>query len=142
MFKAKITSKINELKVKEDNLLDFYLEGKLPQSTYETKKTAIDKEMEELKATAEKYKTIDGNMKETITKVVSMAINISNIFDKATPDKQNQLLRLLITDCQLNGKRLEYKLKSPFDRLIVCKNYQDWPRVAVDNLEEFETVTV
>ena len=142
MFKAKITSKINELKVKEDNLLDFYLEGKLPQSTYETKKAVIDKEMEELKATAEKYRTIDTDMKKTVEKVISTTVNISNIFDKATPDKQNQLLRLLITDCQLNGKILEYKLKAPFDKLVACKNYQDWPQVAVENLEEFEAVTI
>lgn len=98
--------------------------------------------MEELKATVEKYKTIDTDMKKTITKVITMAVNISNIFDKATPDKQNQLLRLILTDCKLNGKRLEYKLKAPFDRLIACKNYQDWPQVAVENLEEFEKVTL
>lgn len=138
-FKSRMTSKLNELKIKEDNLLDFYLEGKLPQSTYETKKATIDKEIEELKASAEKYKTIDNDMKKAVEKVISMAVNISNIFDKATPDKQNQLLRLLLTDCKLNGKRLEYKLKAPFDRLIACKNYQDWPQVAVENLREFET---
>lgn len=142
MFKAKITNKINELKVKEDNLLDFYLEGKLPQSTYETKKAAIDKEIEELKATAEKYKTIDTDMKKTVEKVIATTVNISNIFDKATPDKQNQLLRLLITDCQLNGKKLEYTLKTPFDKLIACKNYQNWPQVAVENLGEFEKVRI
>lgn len=137
-FKSRITSKLNELKIKENNLLDFYLEGKLPQSTYETKKATIDKEIEELKSRAGKYKTIDSDMKKAVEKVVSMAINISNIFDKATPDKQNQLLRLLLTDCKLSGKRLEYKLNPPFDRLIACKNYQDWPQIAVDNLEEFE----
>lgn len=142
VFKANITSKLNDLKIKEDNLLDFYLEGKLPQSTYETKKATIDKEIEELKSRAEKYKTIDSDMKKAVEKVVSMAINISNIFDKATPDKQNQLLRLLITDCKLNGKKLEYKLKAPFDRLTACKNYQDWPQIAVDNLEEFKMVKV
>ncbi len=81
--------------------------------------------MEDLRASVEKYKTIDSDMKKTVEKVISMAVNISNIFDKATPDKQNQLLRLLLTDCKLNGKRLEYKLKALFDRLIVCKNYQD-----------------
>ena len=81
--------------------------------------------MEDLRASVEKYKTIDSDMKKTVEKVISMAVNISNIFDKATPDKQNQLLRLLLTDCKLNGKRLEYKLKALFDRLIECKNYQD-----------------
>lgn len=94
------------------------------------------------KATAEKYKTIDNDMKKAVEKVISVTVNISNIFDKATPDKQNQLVRLLLTECKLNGKRLEYKLKAPFDRLVTCKNYQDWSQVAVENLEEFETVTV
>lgn len=79
-------------------------------------------------------------MKKTVEKVILTTVNISNIFDKATPDKQNQLLRLLITDCQLNGKTLEYKLKAPFDKLVTCKNHQDWPQVAVENLEEFEQV--
>lgn len=69
IFKANITSKLNELKFKEENLLDFYLEGKLSQITYETKKKAIDKEIKELETRAEKYKTIDSNMKETIAKV-------------------------------------------------------------------------
>ena len=77
-----------------------------------------------------------------VTQVVFIEINISDIFGKATPDKQNQLLRLLIMDCKLNGKKLEYKLKAPFDKLIACKNYQDWPQVAVDNLEEFEEVNL
>ena len=97
----------------------------------------IKAKLEELKASAEKYKTIDNDMKKAVEKVISMAVNISNIFDKATPDKQNQLLRLLLTDCKLNGKRLEYKLKAPFDRLLSCKNHQDWPQIAVENLGEF-----
>lgn len=75
-----------------------------------------------------------------VTQVVFIEINISDIFGKATPDKQNQVLLLLIMDCKLNGKRLEYKLKAPFDKLIVCKNYQDWSQVAVNNLEEFEEI--
>lgn len=77
-----------------------------------------------------------------VTQVVFIEINISDIFGKATPDKQNQLLLLLIMDCKLNGKRLEYKLKAPFDKLIACKNYQDWPQVAVDSLDEFEEVRI
>lgn len=85
---------------------------------------------------------IDSDMKKAVEKVISVAVNISNIFDKATPDKQNHLLRLLLTDCKLNGKRLEYKLKAPFDRLLSCKNHQDWPQIAVDNLEEFEEVKI
>lgn len=44
-LKGNITRNLAELKVKEDKLLDFYLEGKLPQETYDLKKAAIDKEI-------------------------------------------------------------------------------------------------
>ena len=79
-------------------------------------------------------------MKQNVVNVVSMAANISDIFDKATPDKKNQLLRLLITDCKLNGKRLEYRLKAPFDKLITCTDSQKLSQITMDNLDEFEKV--
>ena len=90
-------------------MLDFYLEGKLPQATYEAKQEQIAKQRQELEATAEKYKTIDSSMKENICKVMSMSCNISEIFDKASPTRKNQLLKILISDCKLNGKELNIK---------------------------------
>ncbi len=121
-------------------MLDFYLEGKLPQATYEAKQEQIAKQRQELEATAEKYKTIDSTMKESICKVMSMSCNISEIFDKASSTRKNQLLKLLISDCKLNDKVLEYKVKAPFDKLLSCTNYKKWKNVALDNLEDFSEV--
>lgn len=39
-MKTNITKQLNELKVKDDNLLDYYLEGGLPKETYEEKSCA------------------------------------------------------------------------------------------------------
>ena len=122
-------------------MLDFYLEGKLPQATYEAKQEQIAKQRQELEATAEKYKTIDSTMKESICKVMSMSCNISEIFDKASPTRKNQLLKILISDCKLNGKVLEYKVKDPFDKLLACTNYRKWKDLALDNIEDFSEVT-
>ena len=123
-------------------MLDFYLEGKLPQATYEAKQEQIAKQRQELEATAEKYKTIDSTMKESICKVMSMSCNISEIFDKASPTRKNQLLKILISDCKLNGKVLEYKVKAPFDKLLSCTNYKKWKNVALGNIEDFSEVKV
>ena len=81
-------------------------------------------------------------MKESISKVMSMSCNISEIFDKASPTRKNQLLKLLISDCKLNGKILEYKVKAPFDKLPSCTNYKKWKNVALDNIEDFEILNV
>ena len=81
-------------------------------------------------------------MKENICKVMSMSCNISEIFDKASPTRKNQLLKLLISDYKLNGKVLEYKVKAPFDKLLSCTNYKKWKNVALDNIEDFEILNV
>ena len=81
-------------------------------------------------------------MKENICKFMSISFNISEIFDKASPTRKNQLLKLLISDCKLNGKVLEYKVKAPFDKLIQCNDYKQISNVVIENLNEFEGVKV
>lgn len=141
-IKTKITNQLNDLKLKEDRLLDFYLEGKLPQATYDVKKAEIDNEIKQLQENVEKYKTIDNTTKENIIKVMSTAGNILNIFEKASPSNQNKLLRTLISDCKLNGKVLEYTINKPFDRLISCSDYNKWATLTIEHLDEFECVKV
>ena len=65
-------------------------------------------------------------MKESICKVMSMSCNISEIFDKASPTRKNQPLKILISDCKLNGKELKYTVKAPFDRFIQYNNPIQW----------------
>ena len=81
-------------------------------------------------------------MKESICKVMYMSCNISEIFDKSSPTRKNQLLKILIYDCKLNNKLLEYKGKDPFDKLIQCNDYKQISSVIIDNLNEFEGVKV
>ena len=53
-----------------------------------------------------------------------------------------KLLSLLITDCKLNGSTLEYTICKPFDKLIQCSDYTQWPMIAVEHLDEFENVKI
>lgn len=129
---------LNELKIKEDKLLDFYLESKLTQEVYEQKKATLDKEIKGLEDTKEKYKTFSNDTKEKIISIFSLAGNIADIFKKASPTRQNELLKMLLTDCKLDGKRLEYTLKNPFDKLIKTRNIKDWTDIAVKAVAEFE----
>ena len=141
-MKSDITNKLNEIKFKEDNLLDFYLEGKLSQDKYEEKQKQFSQMRQELEQTAEKYKNIDAEMKENIMKTMDLACNISKIFDMASPEKKNELIRILISDCKLNNKQLEYTVNKPFDKLINCKSCKEWPTIILEHMDEFERVMV
>lgn len=135
---ANTTNLLTDLKQKEDRLLDFYLEGKLDQPTYDRKKLEIESERKRLLKNTEKYKEIDAKMRDNIIKIVSMASNLKNIFDMATVPQKSELLKLLLKDCKLNGDKLEYELNKPFDMLLSCSDYNKWSEIAVNNLDVFE----
>ena len=103
---------------------------------YDIKKASIDKEIKGLEDTKEKYKTIDNDTKDKIVKTFTIAGNISYIFQHASPSRQNELLKMLLKDCQLNGKRLEYTLRKPFDTLIKNHNIKEWSNIAIKTIEE------
>ncbi len=96
----------------------------------------LDKEIKGLEDTKEKYKTIDNDTKDKIVKTFTIAGNISYIFQHASPSRQNELLKMLLKDCQLNGKRLEYTLRKPFDTLIKNHNIKEWSNIAIKTIEE------
>lgn len=131
-----MSQKINELKVKEDKLLDFYLEGKLTQDIYDIKKVSIDKEIKDLEDTKEKYKIFTNDTRDKIVNIFSLAGNISYIFQHASPTRKNELLKMLLQNCQLNDKKLEYTLRKPFDKLINNRNIKSWSNIAVETIEE------
>ena len=140
--KSNTTNLLTALKLKEDRLLDFYLEGKLNQAIYDSKKAEIESERKRLMENTEKYKEIDSQMRGNIVKIVSMVSNLNNVFDMATVPQKSELLKLLLKDCKLNGERLEYELNTPFDKLLSCPNYQEWPAITINNLDAFEKLGI
>ena len=80
--------------------------------------------------------------KDKIVKIFTIAGNISYIFQHASPSRQNELLKMLLKDCQLDGKRLEYTLIKPFDKLVKCPTPKSWPSLILSNLSEFDMVKV
>lgn len=129
---------MRNLKILVDFIVDFYLECKLTQDIYDIKKASIDKEIKDLEENKEKYKIFTNDTRDKIVNIFSLAGNISYVFQHASPTRKNELLKMLLQDCQLNGKRLEYTLRKPFDKLINNRNIKSWSNIAVETIEEIE----
>ena len=95
-IKSNTTNLLTALKQKEDRLLDFYLEGKFEQSTYDSKKAEIESERKRLLDNIEKYKEIDSKMRDKIINIVSIASDLKHVFDMATTSQKSALLKLLL----------------------------------------------
>ena len=79
-------------------------------------------------------------MRDKIINIVSIASDLKHVFDMATTSQKSALLKLLLKDCKLNGKILEYELNKPFDKLLSCLDYNKWSEITVNNLDAFERI--
>lgn len=60
--------------------------------------------------------------------VFSLANRASEIFESSEPEEKRQLLSFLLQNCLLNGRKLEYTLKSPFNTILEVAHDPDWYR--------------
>ena len=89
---------------------------------------------------AEKYADISRDIQYTVNEVLDIAACASEIMKKATPEQQNNLLGLILDECYLDGERLIYKLKKPFDMLINLKNSDNWFKFDKSDVPEYESL--
>ena len=138
--KRNVTNQLKALKDKEDNLLDFFLENKINESVYNKKKAEIDATRAELEATSAKYEIISDEIRKAIDLVFEITGGISQIIKVATPKKQNQLLNILLEDCKLDGQKLIYRLRAPFDKFVQCDNPKEWINLNTADFNAFAKV--
>lgn len=103
---------------------------------WQEEKANIATKCEELQKTAEKYADISKDIQATVNEILDIAANVSDIMKKADPIQQNKLLN----QCYLDGQRLIYKLRKPFDKLINLKNASTWFDFYKSDIEEYETM--
>lgn len=115
---------------------------KLIKHVYELEKQKYLEQKQDLQAKAEKFSDISNELKGNIEKAMDFAANLSNVMKIASPDEKNMLLKRILTNCILDGETLKYEIKAPFDKLLFCTNCKKWKDIAMENLEEFEKVTI
>ena len=140
VMKRQITNELNQLEAREQRVKDCFFNGDITRDEWNEEKANIANKREELQHTAEKYADISRDIQYTVNEVLDIAACVSEIMKKATPEQQNNLLGLILKDCYLDGERLIYKLKKPFDMLINLKNSDNWFKFDKSDVPEYESL--
>lgn len=80
--------------------------------------------MDELKD----YDQADENFLLTCSTVLELGRNAYQIFKSSEPNEKRQLLNFLLQNCLLDGKKLVFNLKMPFDAILTYAKNEDWQR--------------
>ncbi|MBP3686777.1 MAG: recombinase family protein [Alphaproteobacteria bacterium] len=139
-LKRNLQTELQILVNKEDNLTDLYVSGKIKEDIYNRQINAIAKERTFLEESIAKYKEITKDIKATVDNLLDIVGNLSDIMHNASPNKQNKLLKLLIKDCTLHGKKLKYTVRAPFDKFIKCDSPTQWFKHTTQDLETYAKI--
>lgn len=140
VMKRKITTELNILEARERRIKDSFFDGDITREEWQEEKANIAVRREELQKTAEKYADISKDIQMTVNETLDIATSVSQIMKTANPMQQNKLLRLMLEECYLDGQKLIYKLRKPFDKLVNLKNADNWFDFDKSDIAEYENL--
>lgn len=120
------------LKDRLDKMYEDKLDGRITQDEYDEKLKSYKARQADLLEEIGKHDKADEEFYLTANMVANLASNAKEIFESSEPLEKRQLLGLLLQNCELDGKKLLYELRSPFDDLIQVANISSGSRDGID----------
>ena len=129
-----LNKELNNVKSKLDKLMDFYLEDKLSEAEYDEKRGQLIITRDKIIRELEVNNNADDNFNERMIDVLQIAANAHKVFLLSTNEKKRRLINLVLSTVKLNGRKLEYTLRPPFDMFVKLPKNEEWRALEDSNL--------
>ncbi len=124
---VKSLTKESELVTKRlDVLLDEYLDKSITKDMYDRKHGQLIQRRHEINELLERHHAGDEQFRIAVTTLVTLASKAAEIFDRSTTDEKRQLMGYLFSNLELEGSKLRYTLKTPFNLFIDFDGCKKW----------------
>jgi len=100
---------------------------------YNRKNTQLVNRQHEINTLLEQHHSGNEQFKIALTSLITLASSAYDIFESSTIDEKRQLIGYVFSNLELEGAKLRYTLKKPFDLFVDLTSYQEWLPV-VDTL--------
>ena len=122
----KLRSSLESISSQNDQLYDHYASGKISESYYQNRYEKNVTEQEIIKtriSTFELDKDVDI---EAVSNLLEFANNAKIIFQNASDQDKRELLQKVLSNSQLNDRKLLWKLKRPYELMAFCNDNSTW----------------
>ena len=94
------------------------IDSSITKDIYDIKFKELNEKQQDLAIQLEEYTKADEAFYITASRVFSLADRAYEIFKSSETEEKRQLLNFLLQNCKLNGKKLEFSLRNPFDVIV------------------------
>jgi site-specific DNA recombinase len=109
-----------------DGLMDFLLDGIIGREEFETKRKALRQAQIDAERLIQAHRQGDEGFKDSMLFLLSTASEAHRIFAASTNEEKRVLMNHVFQNLSLNGRKLCYSLKKPFDDFQKCTTLNEW----------------
>ena len=100
--------------------------GRITQAEYDKKAREFKEQQAEIALRIEQHQKGEEGFRATLETLISVASQAADIFARSKSEQKRQLIALVFSNLKLNGKKLEFSLRSPFDPMVNRRSYASW----------------
>ena len=125
----RIQTDYNNLKAKQDRLLDAYMDQSITKDIYDKKHQEYQDQIQVLEIEMSEHSKADYDYQTTVATVLSVARRAKTIFDNSSePARKRQFLNYILQNPTVNGKKLYFTIASPFNLVLELADSPNWLR--------------
>ncbi|MFY9589648.1 recombinase family protein [Rickettsia endosymbiont of Halotydeus destructor] len=117
-----------KLKTRMDRLMDLFLDGELSKAEHEEKRQQLAQKREDTIKEIEAHNKADDNFARMLISLVELASDAHQTFIGSTIAEKRSLVNLVFSNLSLNGEKLDFMLRPPFDSFIEIPKTGEWWR--------------
>ena len=109
----------------EDRISKMYddkLDGRITEEMYDKKLREYKERQGQILVDMRIHSDADEEFYLTANMVLNVAKRALEIFKSSEVPEKRQFLNFLLQNCELQGKKLEFSLRNPFDRILATRN--------------------
>ena len=109
------------------------LDGKISENIFNTLSADYRLKQQELRGKISSLSMADEEYYLTAEYLLKIANRAYDLFMSSEPDEKRQLIKMTLQNLKLNGKKIDFELVKPFDKVFAFTSRQSWllPRMSV-----------
>ena len=92
--------------------------GRITKEMFNIKLKEYKERQSEIEAQLAQYTHADKDFYLNANMLLNLVKRAVSVFDGSEPETQRQIINFLLQNCKLDGKKLSFTLKTPFNRVL------------------------
>jgi len=109
-----------------DRLTDLLINETITKEAYDRKFSQLQNRRKEISVMQEEHQGGNEEFKNALTTMISLASKAPEIFKSSKTEVKRALIGFVFSNLQLNGSKLEYTLREPFQSFQNVESYKEW----------------